>query len=292
MIQTQIETLTKKKITEIDFPEIDKLISTLSSDLNNGKITKKEILTMNQSFGQEFLENTIQGHGLRKPFGYSGDFLMIDKIYTFHTSPIEKFKIWDEYFHLQSAPKAVRNRKDYFKKIIKEKLNKYKKMNLMNVASGPARDLFELYEENKNCELNTVCIEMDENAIKYAENLNLKYLNKISFVHKNIFRHKEESKFDVIWSAGLFDYFDEKSFVLMLKKFKEWLNDNGEIIIGNFNEDHNPSRDYMEILGDWHLHHRTEIELKELAEKAGFNPNQIIIGKEKENVNLFLHIKN
>lgn len=292
MIQKQIETLTKKNISEINFPEIDKLISTLSSNLNNGKITKKEILAMNQSFGQEFLENTIQGHGLRKPFGYSGDFLMIDKIYTFHKSPIEKYKIWDEYFHLQSAPKAVRNRKDYFKKIIKEKLMKYKKMNLMNVASGPARDLFELYEENKNCELNTVCVEMDENAIKYAKNLNLKYLNKISFVHKNIFRHKEESKFNVIWSAGLFDYFDEKSFVLMLKKFKEWLNDNGEIIIGNFNENHNPSRDYMEILGDWHLHHRTENELQELAEKAGFNPNQIIIGKEKENVNLFLHIKN
>jgi 2-polyprenyl-3-methyl-5-hydroxy-6-metoxy-1,4-benzoquinol methylase len=292
MIKTQIETLTKKDISEIDFPEIDKLISNLRSYLNNGKITKNEILTMNQCFGQDFLENTIQGHGIRKPFGYSGDFLIIDKIYTFHKSPIEKYKIWDEYFHLQSAPKAVRNRKDYFKKILKEKLKTYKKINLMNVASGPARDLFELYEENKNYELNTVCVEMDENAIEYAKNLNLKYLNKISFIHKNIFRHKEESKYDVIWSAGLFDYFDKKSFVLMLKKFKEWLNDNGEIIIGNFNENHNPSRDYMEILGDWHLHHRTEIELKELAVKAGFNPNQIIIGKEKENVNLFLHIKN
>ncbi|MEE9437612.1 MAG: class I SAM-dependent methyltransferase [Saprospiraceae bacterium] len=291
MIQTQIEILSQKIISDKDFPEIDKLVSLISSDFKNGKITKEDITVINQSFGKEFLENTIQGHGLRKPYGYSGDFLMIDKIYTFHKSPIEKYKNWDEYLHRQSAPKAVRNRKDYFKKTIKAKLNKNQKLNLMNVASGPARDLFEFYEENKNCDMNTVCVEMDKNAIEYAEELNRNHLNKITFVNKNIFKHKEENKFDVIWSAGLFDYFNEKAFVLILKKFKEWLKPGGEIIIGNFNKNYNPSRDFMELLGDWYLHHRTDIELTKLAEKAGFLSKNIRIGKEEENVNLFLHIK-
>lgn len=291
MQKTQLELLTQEVISEKDFSKIDQLIATVISDFKNGKISKMEMSAINHSFGMEFLENTIQGYGLRKPLGYAGDFLMIDKIYTLHKSPIEKYRIWDEYFHRQSAPKAVRNRKEYFKKIIKSKFDEKKTLKIMNVASGPARDLFELSEENKDLNLEVVCIEMDEKAINFAKNLNKEYLNKISFVHKNIFRHSEKNKYDVIWSAGLFDYFDDKAFVLILKRFKSWLKPNGEIIIGNFNENYNPSRDYMELFGEWYLNHRTENELRELAEKAGFKSENIRIGKEEENVNLFLHIE-
>ncbi len=291
MIQTQIEMLIEGIKSERDFYKIDEIISKVSSDFKNGKITKEEISKINENFGKDFLENTIQGYGLRKPFGYAGDFLMIDKIYTFHKSQIEKYQIWDEYFHQQSAPKAVRNRKEYFKKVIKSKINVQQSLSLMNVASGPARDLYELHEENNKLNLNTVCVEMDENAINYAKELNKKYLNQITFIHKNIFKYSEKNKFDVIWSAGLFDYFNDKAFVLILKKLKNWLNPNGEIVIGNFNKNYNPSRDYMELFGDWYLNHRTEMELRELAEKAGFKSKNIRIGKEAKNVNLFLHIK-
>ena len=72
---------------------------------------------------------------------------------------------------------------------------------------------------------------------------------------------------------------------------KNWILPDGEIIIGNFNEANNPSRGYMEIFGEWFLHHRTEDDLRSLAEKAGFKDTQIKIGKEDEDVNLFLHLK-
>jgi len=291
MIQAQIEALINKKLVEKDFYKIDRLITNLSSALRKGEISKDDINTINQSFGKDFIENTIQGYGIRKPYGYAGDFLMIDKIYTFHKSTIDKYRVWDEYFHTQAAPKAVRNRKEYFKKFMYSKIEINPKLNLLNVASGPARDLYELYKEINGYELNTSCIEMDENAINYAKELNHNFLDKITFIHKNIFKHREKNKFDIIWSAGLFDYFNDKAFVIVLKKFKEWLSPNGEIVIGNFNEDNNPSRDYMELLGDWFLHHRTEQQLIELAKKSGFNCDNVQIGREKENVNLFLHLK-
>jgi len=291
MLQTQIETLTQAPLLKKDFPKIDNLITALSTDLENGKISKSDINAISQSFGKDFLENTMQGYGLLKPFGYAGDFLMIDKIYTYHKSSIKKYEIWDEYFHQHAAPKAVRNRKNYFKKIMNAKMEQHPKLDLMNVASGPARDLFELYETHGDYELNTTCVEMDGNAIKYAKELNQNHLDKISFVHKNIFKHREKNKFDVIWSAGLFDYFDDRTFAAILGRFKNWLKPGGEIIIGNFNENHNPSRDYMELFGDWYLHHRTESQLIALAEKAGFDAANVRVGKEKENVNLFLHIQ-
>jgi len=160
------------------------------------------------------------------------------------------------------------------------------------VVSGPGRELYELYMNlpaEKN--VNTTCVEVDDYAIAYSKGLNTDYLENIDFVHSNIFRFENSEKFDVIWSAGLFDYMNDKAFLLLLERFKNWLLSGGEIIVGNFNEDHNPSRDYMEIMGDWHLIHRTENQLKDLAKRAGFRNDQISVGREESNVNLFLHIK-
>lgn len=284
---TQIETL-----TEEDFPTIDKVINKIAVEFKAGNISKEDISALNATFGEEFLNETIQGFGLRKPYGYAGDFSMIDQIYTLKESDNPKYKIWDKYFHSQSAPIAVRNRKEYFKKILIEKLSKQTSLSLLNVASGPARDLFELYSGlEKNQNVTTTCVEMDKDAIAFAKNLNGKFLDQITFVQSNIFRHKESLKYDVIWSAGLFDYFNDKAFVMILSRFREWLKPGGEIIIGNFNEANNPSRNYMEIFGEWYLHHRRDEQLIDLAEQAGFEKRAISVGKEEENVNLFLHLK-
>ncbi len=289
----QLEALIKKgKISKDDFQKIDNIVAFLSSQIKDQLLTKEDISKLNTYFPDDFIKNTIQGHGLSKPFGYAGDFLMIDKIYTYHKSDKPEYGIWDEYFHQQSAPIAVRNRKEYFKKIIHQKISDSPTLKLMNVASGPARDLFEVYAalpENKLIE--TTCVEMDENAIKFAKELNHDFLNNITFIQKNIFRHSTSDTYDLIWSAGLFDYFSDKAFLMVLRKFKEWLKVDGEIIIGNFNEDYNPSRDYMEIFGEWYLNHRTENQLFNLAMRAGFKASRITIGKEPENVNLFLHLR-
>lgn len=280
-------------ITYEDFGKIDKIVESISLELEKGLISREDITKINNTFGQEFIDNTVQGHGLKKPYGYAGDFLMIDKIYTYSKSEIPKYKIWDEYFHTQSAPKAVRNRKEYFKKMVKERIEKNPELELLNIASGPARDIFEMYSAlPKDNKINTTCVEMDENAVEFATKLNEEYLDHITFIRQNIFRHKTDIKYDIIWSAGLFDYFNDKAFLIVLRNFKNWLKPQGEIIIGNFNENNNPSRNYMEIFGEWFLNHRTEDELLGLALNAGFSKDKVFIGKEPENVNLFLHIKN
>jgi len=132
---------------------------------------------------------------------------------------------------------------------------------------------------------------MDQNAIDYAKKITNPFKENIEFICKNIFRFHTKERYDVVWSAGLFDYFDAKGFVHLLKRFKEWTAPNGEIIIGNFNADHNPNRQFMELFADWHLIHRTENELIELAIQAGFDREQLTVNRESQNVNLFLHIQ-
>lgn len=266
------------------------ILNNLLSRLNSESMTQEELIEIRSLFDKNFLSNTMQGFGIRKPFGYSGDFKIIDMIYSEHTSERMEYVKWDQFFHQQAAPVAVRNRKAYYKNLMKAKLAE-KPITLLNVASGPARDLLEVYSQLKDPGvLQAHCVELDKHAITHATNLCKQYLGQIHFHNKNILRFDTDQKFDVIWSAGLFDYFEDRLFVMALKKFRRFLKDDGEIIIGNFSPE-NQSRAYMEIFGDWYLIHRSPEQLIHLALDAGFEREKISIGKENLGVNLFMHIK-
>lgn len=270
-----------------EFDELTMMINELVLHVHESKLPLDEVQNLVNKCESLKDQKSILGHVLAKPYGYTGDFHIIDKFYTNEVS--SKFPKWDKYTMSISSVKAVRNRKDYFKEKVSQCLQEGG--SLLNLASGPARDLYELYKENPELDITTTCVEMDEKAIMYAGILNKPYLDKIAFINSNIFHFSTDNKFDVIWSAGLFDYFDDKTFIMLLKRLKEWLKVDGEIIIGNFNEDHNPSRAYMEFFGEWYLNHRTEEQLYHLAKQAGYDESKMSVGREPENVNLFLHLK-
>ena len=146
--------------------DIEKFVNDFLYLHATGKVEKNEIDSIVAHLGKDFLENTIQGHGYTKPYGYAGDFKIIDDIYTYKKSKNPVYKVWDDFFHQQSAPIAVRNRKTYFKEKASKAL--IEGGNLLNIASGPARDLLELLQENNLPKAKFTCVEMDKNAIKYA----------------------------------------------------------------------------------------------------------------------------
>jgi len=59
-------------------------------------------------------ENTLIGYGFKKPYGYPGDFNLINSIYNFYINEDIKYRKWDLFFQNQPGAIAVRNRKDYF----------------------------------------------------------------------------------------------------------------------------------------------------------------------------------
>jgi len=235
--------------------------------------------------------NTIIGFSFTKPFGYNGDFFIIEKIYQRYINPDEKYKKWDAYFHEFPAAIAVVNRKtlaiDIFEKLNNKSLGL--KQNVMILGSGPVSETFEFFERNPNSTLIFDMLDLDKRAIAYAKNKNKKHLKSMTFHNRNVIRHTPDKKYDLIWSAGLFDYFKGKHFVYLLKKYYEFLNEGGEMIIGNFNSN-NPSRRIMEILGDWFLYHRSEDELKNFALQAGIDKSKIEVFKEPLGINLFLRV--
>lgn len=272
-----------------EYDTLNGIFDQLFQDYKTGRLSTEEMAQLQSSFETEGMENTLHGHCRLKPYGYAGDFMIIDKIYREDVSSDERFEKWDIYWNNQPATKAVRNRKDYFIRTILNRLQPTP-LRLLNVASGPARDLAEVYTCIPSGALQTTCVEADAHAIAYATELNEANMQHIRFIHQNIFRFATEEQFDLVWSAGLFDYFEDSVFVKLLRKFISWTKPGGEVIIGNFSNQ-NPSRSCMELAGDWYLHHRPAESLLAMALEAGADSADIHVGKELEGVNLFLHVK-
>jgi SAM-dependent methyltransferase len=236
--------------------------------------------------------DSLFGFSYTKPFGYSGDFFIIEKIYQYYVNPDERYRKWDEFLHSAGAVIAVRNRKTLAIEIF-EQLNKKAvglRQDVLILGSGPVTETFEFFERNPDNSLVFEMLDLDKRAIAYAKTKNRKYLNKMTFHNANVIRFTPERKFDLIWSAGLFDYFKGKHFVYLIKRYYEFLKDDGEMIIGNFNVE-NPSRRSMEIMGDWFLYHRSAEELKQFALQAGVEESKIDVIQEPLGINLFLKIK-
>ena len=256
------------------------------------QIKAEDVESFRQKIAPILTPETLFGFSYCKPFGYSGDFFIIEKIYQYYLSPDERFRKWDEFLHSAGAVIAVRNRKTLAVEIF-EQLNAKAmgiQQDVLILGSGPVTETYEFFERNPGNSLVFEMLDLDKRAIAYAKSKNRKYLNAMTFHNANVIRFTPERKFDLIWSAGLFDYFKSKHFVYLIKRYYEFLKDDGEIIIGNFNVE-NPSRRSMEIMGDWFLYHRSPEELKQYAMQAGIEESKIEVIQEPLGINLFLRIK-
>lgn len=277
---------------EEDYYDLDAWIIEITEQVKIGVLGKSDINELIDLFGDAFSEETMQGFAFKKPHGYAGDFEIIDRIYQGYMSSHPHFKKWDIYWQSHAAACAVRNRVNYLYDLLNNIgiRNSAGRLEVLNLASGPGRDLLNYFDNAPETNIHLDCIEQDSNAIDYASELCKQYIDKITFIKQNALKFSTSKKYMLIWSAGLFDYFDDKVFSFMLEKLSTMLDPNGEIVIGNFST-MNPSKPYMELF-EWNLHHRSPSTLKELAIASGFKEKNIEIRKEETGVNLFLHLRN
>lgn len=234
---------------------------------------------------------TIIGFSFTKPFGYNGDFFIIEKIYQKYVNPDSRYRKWDEFFHRLPAAIAVVNRKKLAIEILSELNEKAggEKKSVLILGSGPVTEVNEYLRQTENNSLVFDLLDLDQRAIDYAMSKNREFLHCLHFENKNVIRYTPEKPYDLIWSAGLFDYFKDKHFVFLLKKFYQCVRPGGEMIIGNFNVE-NPSRKIMEVLGDWFLYHRSEEDLLSFAKQAGIPAGKASVTTEPLGINLFLRV--
>jgi len=236
-------------------------------------------------------ENTLIGHGFVKPYGYPGDFHLIHNIYKRKSNADPKYKSWDDFFLNQPAAQAVRNRKDYFLRSCKRLEDRdSKEINVLILGCGPATDVNEYITENPDSKIRFNLLDFDQKAIDFAKAQNEISNGSIEYFRINVLRYKPYKYYDLIWSAGLFDYFKEKHFIYLINKYHKNLAENGEFIVGNFSHI-NPTKRLMEVLSDWYLNHRSRYDLIRMAVEAEVNEDQVIIDNEELGINMFMRIK-
>jgi extracellular factor (EF) 3-hydroxypalmitic acid methyl ester biosynthesis protein len=261
------------------------------NDMVNNIKDEKEAQLFRKLIEPVLNENTLYGYTYLKPLGYAGDFMLIERMYQEYVSKDPKWEKWDIYYHSHEATKAVRNRKKYFVKIMEQLISKSSgPVNVLILGSGPATDVHDFFLRNPKADVAFDLLDIDQRAIDYAIEKNNMFLHKINFTRMNVLRFQPYKKYDLIWSAGLFDYLNDRLFTGLINRFKNNLKHDGEMIIGNFSQN-NPTQRVMEVIGEWFLNHRSSKHLTQLAMNGGISYDQIYVDKEPLGINLFLRIE-
>lgn len=288
-----IESLVQKGgPTPSEYKRLNNVLYDVYEMWQDGKIGEKELDKFRSSFGPAVSKETMQGFALKKPHGYPGDFEIMERVYKKYVSDNEDLENWDNFFHSRGATKAVRNRKKYFKGILYNlsKSQEVGEISVLNIASGPTRGVYEFLKEASASNIKFDCVDADNKAIEYSKDLCEDYLDKIRFYEKNVFRFSLDKKYDLVWSAGLFDYLNDKEFKFLTQRICSLAKGDGEAIIGNFSNK-NPTKPYMEVVHDWILNYRSKKQISGLAKECGISEENIKVDKEEECINLFLRIK-
>lgn len=247
-------------------------------------------------FRKYFYHGNLSKWSIDKPFGYAGDFRVIDAIYENQPSTVGYDRLFDNYFQMSAIAISVRNRKEDLKKrlVSHVKRNPGRNFQVMSLASGPCREIFELYQEYSDVmkAVSFDCYDSEKKAHRYASRL-LKNRENISFIIENALKialskdiaKRVPLKYDFIYSLGLFDYLNYEISVKLVRNLRDRLKEGGSLYIADVRDRYyNPSVMYMEWAGDWNLVYRTDEEFFRIFLDAGFSPAKIGHSYEQQGV--------
>jgi extracellular factor (EF) 3-hydroxypalmitic acid methyl ester biosynthesis protein len=251
-----------------------------------------------------FLQAPAARRAYQKPFGYPGDYEVMRFLYE---RPFEGSTLFAKTMSLvvdeMAASRAVRCRKDLIKKRLKARLQlRASPLRVLAIAGGTAQELCELLSETPRlpAPLHVVLFDQDKGALAYAYRRLQPMTDgrggppiRITYLHESIKRllrdrmlFDEFGKFDLIYSAGLFDYLRVPTAIQLARDFYFRLDTGGQLMIANMVPE-NPSRWFMEHHLDWALLYRSREELLDIGRRACADARLQIL-EEESRVNPFL----
>lgn len=238
---------------------------------------RRELIDYFQTISEPYLDvGLMHPRARRKPLGYAGDYLLLDWIHTGRVDSTSDIgQRWDRFFHLQAAPRAVRNRKALFGQVFAKLCwDAGRGISVLDLASGSCRDVAEAITGAGSTAAGAriLCIDQEPQAAEYARGIALHIAQRagvgIEWRTESVIGTQIGSTFDLVWAAGLFDYLKDGVATVLLRRMWRWTAPGGRLIIGNFHP-HNPTRSAQEWCLDWQLIHRTEDDLARLLAATG-----------------------
>ena len=244
---------------------------------------------------------SLQRHARFKPHGYAGDHEMLARICEESCCEHPLGRIFDRYFLQQAAPAAVRARTRHTAATLATHFLGHPggPYRVASVGAGPALDVCLALDALSAADRDAIeirLLDLDPHALEAARQRLAPRLNGASLVciRTNLYRlaRNDRGANDLasphfLVCAGLFDYLEDEAAAELLRFFWRQLAGGGLMLVGNF-APHNPSRAYMEWIGNWYLHYRNAEAMERLGESAGIPRRQFRVGCESTGVDLFL----
>ncbi|MGB8426547.1 MAG: cyclic nucleotide-binding domain-containing protein [Desulfobacterales bacterium] len=247
-----------------------------------------------------FMRSRFAERAYFKPRGYAGDYLLMEMIYRGHPNGDGKLgRLVDDWCLNTTAAKSVRGRRKLLSRELAALswpfLTQSRPVRIMNLACGPSRELFDFLEASDASDLvEALCIDIDTDALAYTQNQvdSGNHRASIRLMNENIVkwalgrnRQAIETQ-DIIYSAGLTDYFDDRLFEALIRRCYNHLKPGGVMLIGNF-APNNPERMFMDHIMQWKLFYRDKDAIVARVAASPFGNNVEVLA-ESEGVNLFI----
>ena len=254
-------------------------------------------------FGALVYLSPVVARCFHKPLGYAGDFEMMNMIYRNESLGDTLFGRSLSRVLLDSqAGQAVRHRAHYLAgKITAAAVRAApdRPARILSVAAGPAMEL-QLILRNDPALLRAgrtelTLLDQDADALRHAreriEALAVQAGIEVALRCTNtsirtVITEGLNGSYDLIYSAGLFDYLNDRTARAAGARLVAALAPGGTAVIGNFGTA-NPSRPMLELILDWPLHHRSASDLRQLFGDLGTG---MTVEQEATGVNLFAAI--
>jgi SAM-dependent methyltransferase len=235
-----------------------------------------------------------------KPRGYAGDFYTIELVYRNVAEGEGRLgKFVDRWALGISAAQAVRNRRGLLRDAIRDTARRHgnghrEPVLVTSLASGPAREVFDVLTEPEAPPVQATCIDIDSEALAFASERarELGVADRVVFAQDNVLRlSRGRGKTTLppqhmIYSVGLIDYLEDEHIVRLLDWIHDQLVPGGTVVLGNFDVA-NPDKAFMDHILEWRLIHRTPDDLRGLFARSKFGDAPVEVRAEEERINLF-----
>ena len=280
--------------------EILKKGDELEEIINDKQLVKNIKEGFRSLVGNWVYKSKIVKMSLKESYGYSGNYMTQETIYNNQSISDGLGIYYDKYFLNNPYAIAVQNRKEKMKDLLMDFLSRTdsQSINILNLASGPCREIRELMPDlhsiNKNIKF--TCVDFDENAISFSKEklIPLPGNIKVEFLKENILRliaHKDTTlilnRQNLVYSMGLADYLSEAILKRMIFFAFSLLHEGGKLIITHKNKDKYKPLD-PDWFCDWTFVPRNLSGLLKLVNDSGINDFTIDIDWEDSNKIFFL----
>ena len=231
-----------------------------------------------------------------KPFGYSGDYELIDMICTAKPKGDSTLGLLiDEWVLNLPFARSIRERGSRIARLVSEVKKEWQRvvpMPVVYLAIATSRDVLVLLDDMQASSITITCIETDPNAIEEPAK-EVKSRDReadVTFVHENVLQINKDNRVflspqKVILGSNILDYLEDNGVIEFLDWAYEKLLPDGVVILGQTHEA-SPDCVYLEHILEWSFQCRGQDTLENLFSRSKFGNEQLNIELEPSGVQI------